>query len=229
MQQIAMGHVQLDHLEAEAHRPPRRRGEGVPDAGEVGVRRRVGRVPVLVMRQVGGGEGGPRLLIRRERLPALPGTLRRALAPAWASCTPNSAPASRRRAPRPAPAPAPARCRRCRGRRSVRDAPVALHGGRLDDDLSAPGHREVHDMLQMPIRHAAVGCGVLAHRRDRDAVGAAIRPMATGEKRSEDMGTRNDLEPSLPTPGFPCQLPTGENGRGKRPCRTGACEPRSRP
>ena len=51
------------------------------------------------------------------------------------------------------------------------DAAMALDMGRLDDHQRRAGIRQHAEMDQVPVVGAAVVGGVLAHRRDHDAVG----------------------------------------------------------
>ena len=78
--QVAVRHVQLDHVEADAGRPQRGVDEGLLHAGEVVLLHGAGRVPALGEGDGRGGDGLPRVLVAPERLAALPGALGRGLA-----------------------------------------------------------------------------------------------------------------------------------------------------
>ena len=65
---------------------------------------------------------------------------------------------------------------------AVRDTPDALHRRGLHHHHARARDGELHQMLQMPVRGAAVGRRVLAHGRDDDAVGE-LDGADRGEKR----------------------------------------------
>src|SRR5262245_51722041 len=81
MREIAVGVVQLDRLEADAHRALRRIDEGVANAGDVLVGGDPRHMPALAERQRRRPDGLPRILAGLQRPAALPGPLRGRLAP----------------------------------------------------------------------------------------------------------------------------------------------------
>jgi hypothetical protein len=64
----------------------------------------------------------------------------------------------------------------------VGNAPFGQHGGRFDREQRRTGQREMTEVDEVPVRHAAVDGGVLAHRRNDDAV------------RERDVGDRDGGE-----------------------------------
>ena len=208
MQQIAVRAVQLDGIEPEANGALRGLTEGGSDAREALGVERLGRRP---LRGEGNGRGRhrrPGVLAGRERLAPLPRPLAGRLAPGMSDLD-RKARAGRRDAPRRVE---DARERRLVGVRveaeaAVRDAPDALHRRRLHHHHAGARDGELHQVLQMPIRGAAVLRRILAHRRDDDAVGELDRAERKGR---EEMGHGMI---SL----------SGGSARREANCHTGAC------
>ncbi len=65
----------------------------------------------------------------------------------------------------------------------MRDAPLAQHSRRLDDDKAGAGMDEGAQMLHVPVVGGAVIGAVLAHRRHDDAIGE--REPAQGKRREK--------------------------------------------
>ncbi len=131
-----------------------------------------------------GAEAGHGSSPAAERPTALPWALARGLASGMGELN-GKARAGRRDAPR--------RIEHARERRfvgvgveaetAVRDAAAALHAGRLDDHHASAGERQLHQVLQVPIRGRAIAGRVLAHGRDGDAVGQADRTQWQADRR----------------------------------------------
>ena len=186
--QVAVGAVDLDEVEAGAHRALGGVGEGADEALDAALVERRRHVPV-------GREGDGR---RRHRLPGDPpaGAQRAAALPravggglaAGMGELDAEAGAVRRHA-------AGGGQRALRGRfvvigveaeAAVGDAAMALDPGRLDGDHAGAGHGERHPVLQVPVGRRAVVGGVLAHGRDGDAVRDSVMPpRVSGEKSAE--------------------------------------------
>ena len=133
---------------------------------------RLGHVPPVRERHGGGSDRGPGVLAARQRLAALERRLAGGLA-AGVGELDRKARAGGRNAPRRIEH---ARERRLVGVRveaetAVRDAARPLHRGGFHHHHAGAADGELHQVLQMPVRRAAVARRVLAHGRHGDAVG----------------------------------------------------------
>jgi hypothetical protein len=170
MQQVAMRAVQLDGVDAQRLRALRGLHEGRLHAQQAGgVERQWCRLAGR-MRQGRRRHRLPRALVRPERLAAFPRDVARRLAPGVAELDRDGH--ARVAADRLQHA-------RHRGLGRVvvqthvlrRDAADGLDRRGLDDQQARARQRELAEMDQMPVDHAAVLGGVLAHGGDHDAVG----------------------------------------------------------
>lgn len=171
MQQVAVGGMQLDQLEAEALGTHRTGGEGGDDLGDAGLvqflRCRIGGVE----RQRRRRHGGPATrIVGRQLATAVPRAVHRGLATGMAELD-----AQRHR--RPAADAGQYLCQRGLGavipkaQVGPADAATRLDRGGFQDQQAGAGLRQVAQVHGMPVAGAAVFGGVLAHRRDDDAVG----------------------------------------------------------
>ena len=113
---------------------------------------------------------------------------------------------------------------------AVRDAAFARHVGRLDHHQPGAAVGEVAEVHEVPVVHAAVVGGVLAHRRDDDAVGqrdaAEVDRREKSRRHAAILGQGRATAPrprcrAARTPrGSPWRTPPRPAGRrGGRACR----------
>ncbi len=184
VRQIAMREMQLDLVEADAQRALRRRHESRAHALHVVFRHLARRLPVLAERDRRSRHGLPRIGAGFQRLAAFPRALRRALAAGMRELDAELgvAHAARLRDH--------ARKRRLvvvavEAETAVGDAAGTLDMRRLDDHQRGAGMRHHAEMHQVPVIGAAVVAGILAHRRDDEAV----RQLETGELDRREQST----------------------------------------
>ena len=185
VQQVAVGAMHLERVEADGGRPHRGRGEVLDHLGEaLGVQRRRRR-PAVVVGHGRGADGAPRRLPLAQRRAALPGAPRARLAPGMAELH-----ADPRRPDRAAEGRHPLHLHRLRlvpeAGAAVGDPPLGRDAGRLDQHEAGPGHRHLPEMDVVPLGHPALDGGVLAHRRDDDAIGQVQR--AEGDRLEQGDG-----------------------------------------
>ena len=184
VQQVAVRHVQLDGLEAEPHGPPDRIHEGAPHALDAVLVERGRNGPALVERERRRRDRLPGVLVGGEGGSSLPRPARRGLAAgmsdldAEAGAGQGDRPGGGKHARHGALVGV-----RIKPRVAVRDAADALDGGGLHHDKPGARHGQGHEVLQMPVAHAAVIGRILAHGRDHDAVREPHR--AEIERRKE--------------------------------------------
>ena len=182
MQQVAVGAVNFDHVEADARCALRRLDEGGLDAVQPPPVEGLGQVPPRGHGQRRGRHGLPGAVGLRQGFAAAPDQVRGGLAPGMGQLD-----ADARRAIGAAERHDPGK----RGLVRVRiephaargDAPLGLHAGGLDDHQSGPGYGELAQMHDVPVADRALAGAVLAHGRDDDAVGQLQR--AQTERREE--------------------------------------------
>ena len=169
MQQIAVGAVQLDRIDARPHGAPGSLNEGLAYALHV-VRRHLARErPIRTERNGGWSNRLPGVARPIERPAAFPRTLRRGFAPGMRQLDAEL---------RIAVAPAvrgDARERRFAVVRiepeaAMGDAPAALDAGRLHHEQRRPRIAQRAEVIEMPVGRGAVIGAVLAHGRDDDPV-----------------------------------------------------------
>ena len=177
---------------------PRRRKPSRMRAQPVAVQRRRARSrPPRTAAADGATVCQPLALVRRDLLAALPGQLGRRLAAGMGELDRD-----RHVATSGACLPAPAPHRRL-GRVVIQpdvaigDPALGRDGGRLDGQQRRAGQRQMAEMDQVPVGHAAVLRRILAHRRDDDAVGESAR--ADLHRRKELGRAHGDLH-------IPCSL-----------------------
>ncbi len=170
VQQVAVGGVQLDQLEAQARRAPGGLHEGIAHRLHALRVECLGSRPAGIERQRRRGDGGQRIMARLERVATLfPGPVRRALAARVCELDAETGVAVA------AKEIDHAHQRRLvlvgvQPQATVRDAAAALDMRGLDDHQ--PGARDgvLAQMHQVPVGGAAVDRAVLAHGRDDNAV-----------------------------------------------------------
>ena len=167
--QIAVRHVQFDLIEADAQRALRRGNEGLAHAVKVRLGRLARHVPAFAPGQRRRAESRPRILSGLQRLGAFPRALRGCLAPGVRKLDAELGGA------RP-PALRDDALKRelvvvgIKPHAAVGDAALPLDMRRLDDDQRGAGIGQHAEMHHVPVIGAAVVGGILAHRRDDDAV-----------------------------------------------------------
>ena len=174
MDQIAMRRVHLDDVEAETDGAPRRLREGVDGGVDFRVVELRRHVPVLAIGQRRGRDGAPRAFAGAQRPAAHPVHMGRGLAARVRELDAEFR-AGQGDGARGVQHP-PQRVFAgvgIKAEAAVRDAPLARHARRFQNDRRRARHGVVHDELQVPVRRAAVVGRILAHGRDGDAVGHA--------------------------------------------------------
>ncbi|KAG0733443.1 hypothetical protein G6F23_013341 [Rhizopus arrhizus] len=171
VQQVAVCGVQFDQLETEAlgaHRAGSKGGDDLGDAGLVQfLRRRIGGME----RQRRRRHRGPATrIVGRQLATAVPRSPHRGLAAGMAQLD-----AQRHRRPA-ADAGQHLRQRRLgavipQAQVGPADATARLDRGGFQDQQAGAGLRQVAQVHGVPVAGAAIFGGVLAHRRDHDAVG----------------------------------------------------------
>ena len=167
MQQIAVGAMHLDPVDAEPRGAPRRRHEGVAEALQAGSVERARRRFAFLVRHIGGTLGLPAAFRDRDQLPPSHGLWLDALRPAWASWIASFRMPRHRAATRLSAASVASP----QAEAARRDAAVRLHRGRLDAEHRRARQRQRVDMREVPVIGLAVLGGILAHRRHHDAIG----------------------------------------------------------
>ena len=170
MQHIAVGHMQFDGVEADAHRAPRGLGEQHDDARHVVLGHGARQMPARTERQRRRRHRRPGILRGRQGLAAFPRPLRGRLAPGVRKLNRELGAADP-----PAMGDDP-RQRRFAGvgikpKAAMGNAALALDMGRFDDEQAGAGIRQHAEMGHVPVVGNAVIGAVLAHRRDHDAIG----------------------------------------------------------
>lgn len=170
VQQVAVGGVDLDGVQPQPCRPPRRLGERVADVPHPVAVQGDGRVVALREGSCGRRDGLPApRFARPDLLAALPGHPRRGLAAGVGEL-------DRQRhvgiAPHDRQYPPQRRFRLVGPQAEVvgADPPFRHHRGRLQGQQRRPGQGQVAQVDDVPVGGAALVGRILAHRRDHDAV-----------------------------------------------------------
>ncbi|OIQ79824.1 hypothetical protein GALL_384370 [mine drainage metagenome] len=199
--------VQLDQLEAHAHRAPRGFDEAFADAaqprGIERLRRRFG----VAVGQCRRRHAGPAAGVGRQLAAAVPGHPARRLAPGVRQL---DADRNRRVLAQRVEHPPQRRLVGVGPQAEVarRDAPDRLDRGGLDDQQPGARQRELAEVDQVPVAGAAVVGRVLAHRRDRDAVGQLeLAEPDRAEQRAHRRGTVNARRASSGARCISCRRP----------------------
>jgi hypothetical protein len=179
--QVAVGGVNLDDVEARVGSPGRRGPKRFDDAADVVVRQRLGRLVSLVEGNGAGGDDRAPADRRRQRLAALPRSRHRGLAPRVRQLDPGGG----------AVCPYEAGDPRQRFDLFVlpkteilgADATARLDRGRFGHHQASATDGAAAEMNQVPVVGEAVRAGVLAHRGDADPV--SERHAAQGERFEE--------------------------------------------
>ncbi len=161
--------MQLDGIEADAHRARRGGDEGLAHPLDVRRGHFPRHVPARPERQRRWRDRLPGVLARLQGAAALPRPLRRCLAAGMGELDAEFGGAV-------APADIDDVLERrlaivgIQSEASMGDAAMALHVGRLDDQQAGAGIGEHAEMGDVPVARAAVIGAVLAHRRDDDSI-----------------------------------------------------------
>ena len=193
MQQVAMRSMQLEGVDAQRVGALGGPHEGLLDARQAGGIERDRRRIALRVRQRRWRRGRPAAFVGAQRLAAAPGHVARCLAPGVAELHGD------RHAGVATHGRQPARQRglvvvRVEAEVGRRDAAFGLDRGGLDDEQPGARHGQLAQVHQVPVAGIAVLDGVLAHRRDDDAVGQ--RQRAEGEGIEEMSHERTRTMPS---------------------------------
>ena len=188
VQQVPVGHVHLRHFEPALQAPPRGVGELPHDRVDLAAGHLARRRVLLIERDAAGRDRLPPAMRRRDRPAAVPRTVGRGLPPRVRQLD------RRARARAADELRDPPECLAVRRRPDAavpgRDPPLRRDRRRLDHHHPRPADGAAAEVDQVPVRRQPVLAGVLAHRRNPDAV--AERQLAQrdrGEKRAHGAAT----------------------------------------
>jgi hypothetical protein len=169
VQQIAVRQMQLDGVEAAAHRALRAVDKSLAHPHHVIFVHGARRVPAGAERQRRRRDGLPRVFVRAERLGAFPRPLRRRLAAGMRKLDAELGLADAL-AMQNHPLERVLAAVRIDPHAAMGDAAVPLDMGRFQHQKAGAGIRQHAEMGHVPFIGDAIIGGILAHRRDDDAV-----------------------------------------------------------
>ncbi len=181
--------VDLDRVEAQPGRAPRRIGKGVTDTVEPGLVERGRGIFRRLERQCRGGDGLPAIgVIRRQLRTAPPGQIGRRLAAGMGELDRDR---HRRMAAHRLEYAGHRRLGPVVPQADVGEAdpPLGLDGGSLDRQQAGARGGKLAQMLNMPVGHRAVLGRILAHGGDDDAV---VEGQAADGERLEKLGSGHE-------------------------------------